>query len=38
MAQINLEKILKKRSKLLLDFFFRVKGWSILVSFIIFTI
>jgi hypothetical protein len=38
MAHINLEKILKKRSKLLLDFFFRVKGWSILVCFILFGI
>ena len=35
MAQINLQKILKKRTKLLLDFFFRVKGWSILICFIL---
>ncbi len=35
MTRINLDKILKKRSKLLLDFFFRVKGWSILVTFVL---
>ena len=38
MADIKFEKILKKRVKLLLNFFFNVKCWSVLVFFILLVI
>lgn len=35
MSEIKMEKILKKRVKLLLNFFFKVKHWSVLIFFIL---
>jgi hypothetical protein len=38
MAEMKLEKILKNRVKLLLNFFFKVKSWGVLVCFILLVI
>lgn len=38
MSEINLNKILNKRTKLMLDFFFRVKYWGFVVFLIIFLV
>ena len=38
MSNTNLNKILANRAKLMLDFFFRVKRWSVLVFFILFAV
>ena len=38
MSEVNLNKILEKRTKLLLDFFFRVRYWGFLVFLVIFLV
>ena len=38
MSNTNLNKILANRVKLMLDFFFRVKRWSVLIFFILFAV
>ena len=38
MSNVNLEKLLRKRKELLLNFFFRVKRWSTLIFFILFAV
>ena len=38
MSNVNLNKILPNRVKLMLDFFFRVKHWSVLIFFILFAL